>query len=486
MIKHISTITTWLIKNKKLNFKKLFLLSGLYSIFLLAPTLFSLKMLDQIIIDKNINGFIYLFTITIIILILSGLIDFYRHKIIDKNLNHDYLDLLDKNYEHLIEHNFDFEKINKIKKAIQSNIIEVLMDIPWTVIYLLAFFLLHPILGISVFILLVAQFYLISNKMGETQEVTLKDYDIISKVSSQFQSLNIIGMGSYLIQYLRENKEKIDSKKKKYEQNMFLLEQKIKFHKIFFQLIIVSIGGFLYIDKEISLGSIIAISLLVSKLLSPISLLYLNWFKLIDILDIINLLENKTTFKKDNSTNKEIEITYKEEKLSLMQGDILIIKGLNGSGKTKMIKEILKKIEVDNKSFGYLSQMPIFINGSIEEVVSNFTKKESDPKFNEKIKKSIILSGSDLFIQKLKNNTQEKLEKEKVSMGELQKVLLARAFFDSPKFILLDEPENHLDYNSLDLIIKSIKQLNEEGLIFVIATKNNQIEAMGNKKIILG
>lgn len=478
MMKHIFTISNWLIKNKNLKFKELFLLSGLYSIFLLAPTLFSLKMLDQIIIDKNVNGFIYLFIITIIILILSGLIDFYRYKIIDENLNNDYLNFVDKNYEHLIKYNIDFEKINKIKNAVQNNIIEVFIDIPWAIIYLLAFFLLHPLLGVSVFILLATQFYWISNKTTENQEITLKDYDIINKISSQFKSLNFMGMGSYLINYLKENKEKIDSKKNLYEKNIFSLEQKIKFHKIFFQLIIVSIGALLYINKEISLGSIIAISLLISKLLSPISILYSNWFKLIDSLELINILENKHPFKNNNNTNKK-------EIFNLIEGDILIIKGLNGSGKTKMIKEAIKKIQESNQSFGYLSQMPIFISGSIEEVVSNFTKKESDPKFNEKIKKSIILSGSDLFIQKLKDNTQEKLEKEKISMGELQKILLARAFFDSPKFILLDEPENHLDYISLDLIIKSIKELKEQGSIFIIATKNNQMEDIGTKKITL-
>ncbi len=483
MKKYIFITISWLIKNNKLKFKELFFLSGLYSILLLAPTLFSLKMLDQIIIDKNLNGFIYLFFITSLILIFSSVIDFYRYKIIDDNVNNDYLDLIDKNYENLIESKFEFEKINKIKIAFQNNIIEIFIDIPWAVLYLLAFFLLHPILGLVVFILLMAQFYFISLSTKTNQEITLKDYSNISKLASQFQQLKIIGMGSYLANLIKEIKEKIDSQKNDNEHNSFLLEQKIKLYKIFFQLAVISIGTLLYIDKEISLGAIIAISLLISKLLSPISLLYSNWCKLLETLDLIGLLNKNTQSEKITNTKEELKIILKEETINLNDGDILIIKGLNGSGKTTVIKNILKDIEKNNYPVGYLSQIPNYISGSIEEVVSNFSTEKSE--FDEKIKKSIMLVGCDLFIQKLKRNTKEKLEREKISMGELQKILLARAFFDSPKFIVLDEPENHLDYNSLDLIIKSIKELSIQGLIFIIATKNNRIADIGNKKVIL-
>ncbi len=296
-------------------------------------------------------------------------------------------------------------------------------------------------------------------------------------------------MGSYLIGLVKENKFKIDEEKEINDKKLFLLEQKVKIFKTFFQLALISVAGILYINHEISLGAIIAVSLLISKLISPLSLLYLNLgsvFKILDLIDISDVIkdnkkENINIAMKDN--NIQIEFLEKKETIKLNKGDILIITGMNGSGKTTMIENIMKSIDVVDYKIGYLAQNPKFISGTIEELISNFSEKKEG--FVVSLKKSMALSGSGLFIQNLKNNIKTQFEKDKISMGELQKISLARAFFDNPNMIVLDEPENNLDYNSLEIIIKSIKDLSNEGSIFIIATKNKQIKAMGNKNIVL-
>ncbi len=138
-----------LIFDNSLKFKELFFLSGLYSIFLLAPTLFSLKMLDQIIADKNTNGFIYLASITFMIFIMSGLVDYFRSKLINSATDNYFKMFIEKYFETILTKKVDFEYIYKLKSVMQNNIIEIIVDLPWLLFFLLAFFLLHPILGIT-------------------------------------------------------------------------------------------------------------------------------------------------------------------------------------------------------------------------------------------------------------------------------------------------------------------------------------------------
>ncbi len=478
-----------LIFDNSLKFKELFFLSGLYSIFLLAPTLFSLKMLDQIIADKNTNGFIYLASITFMIFIMSGLVDYFRSKLINSATDNYFKMFIEKYFETILTKKVDFEYIYKLKSVMQNNIIEIIVDLPWLLFFLLAFFLLHPILGITSLFFLVGQFYYLIEKVNNDKEQISEKYKFIADLSSKFQQFNIIGMGSYLIGLVKENKFKIDEEKEINDKKLFLLEQKVKIFKTFFQLALISVAGILYINHEISLGAIIAVSLLISKLISPLSLLYLNLgsvFKILDLIDISDVIkdnkkENINIAMKDN--NIQIEFLEKKETIKLNKGDILIITGMNGSGKTTMIENIMKSIDVVDYKIGYLAQNPKFISGTIEELISNFSEKKEG--FVDSLKKSMALSGSGLFIQNLKNNIKTQFEKDKISMGELQKISLARAFFDNPNMIVLDEPENNLDYNSLEIIIKSIKDLSNEGSIFIIATKNKQIKAMGNKNIVL-
>ncbi len=488
MKKDIYKIIKFLFHNG-LKIKELFFLTGLYSILLLAPTLFSLKMLDQIILDKNLNGFIYLAFITLTIFLISGVIDYYRSKIISSNLNNYFLMFIDKYYEELLNKKIDFENINKMKSISQNNLLEIIVDIPWLFFFLLAFFLLHPILGITSLLLIIIQFYYLFEKTNKDNETVVKKYKNIANLSSRFQQFNIIGMGSFLISLVKTTKEEINNEKEINDKYLFLLDQKVKMFKTVFQLVLITLGGILYINNQISLGAIIAISLLISKLISPLSLFYSNWVNILKMLDLINSSTHVQNIKKEKfnifQDDKTIKIIFntKQENIELNKGDILVITGMSGAGKTTMIENIIKSIDKVDYKIGYLSQNPTFISGSVEELISNFAEKQDG--FLDSLKKSIALSGCDVLIQKFSSNIKTKLEKDKISMGELQKISLARAFFDNPNLIVLDEPENHLDYISLELIIKSINEMSKEGSTFIIASKNKNIKNIGNKHIML-
>ena len=163
--------------------------------------------------------------------------------------------------------------------------------------------------------------------------------------------------------------------------------------------------------------------------------------------------------------------------------------GVNGCGKTTLIRLILKELEVDkgslwikdNLKIGYLPQNSHFNNNeTIEEfMLANLSKVMKDmKKFEEQMANPDIYSDT-IKMEKILNSYQkvcDRFEKEggyiakdrsitllrrlgldnelsqkmgTLSGGEKSLVFFARALLNQPELLILDEPGNHLDFLGL-------------------------------------
>jgi ATP-binding cassette subfamily F protein 3 len=146
---------------------------------------------------------------------------------------------------------------------------------------------------------------------------------------------------------------------------------------------------------------------------------------------------------------------FSDVNLSIGEDDRIAIVGLNGTGKSTLLKIIVGEEEEDegglvkNKKLkiGYLPQethWKSLKNSILEEIDSFDLKKQSSDNYKHKglVKQLLEKFGFP------KEGWEREIQT--LSGGEKTKLALAKVLANSPNLLVLDEPTNHLDLETIE------------------------------------
>jgi ABC-type multidrug transport system fused ATPase/permease subunit len=230
----------------------------------------------------------------------------------------------------------------------------------------------------------------------------------------------------------------------------------------------------------------------------------LNMPKKVDNLDqIINdmseLLQSNSVLKFINfdfsyNLNNSKRI-FKNAEVSLEFGKIYGLKGENGVGKSTfadliagLIKPQQGEIILDGKnintfnnwtnSVSYLSQNYFLFEDTIQNNITLMSKKNEV--FNpSQYERSLEISNLKRELNKFSKGDQTFLYEagKNLSIGQKQRIALARIVYKNSKIIILDEPTASLDAASAEIAIEFLKKIKNDKLILVISHSNKILDA---------
>lgn len=244
------------------------------------------------------------------------------------------------------------------------------------------------------------------------------------------------------------------------------------------------------------------------KLFEPtIDLIFLE-LKNIENAEINNLKNIHTDVSEVSNDSKKnfiflnnITFSYPDSKLvpiknitmNIAKGSIVGITGQTGAGKSTLFhlmlgllkphqgnifykgKDIFTDISAWRKEIGYISQNIYLLDGSIKKNITfNFFGENID---ETKLNYSIKVSGLEDRINKLKNglNSEVGVEGLKFSGGEKQRIAIARAIYQSPNILFMDESTSALDDETEEKIISNLFNAFKNKTIIIIAHRQSTI-----------
>ena len=188
--------------------------------------------------------------------------------------------------------------------------------------------------------------------------------------------------------------------------------------------------------------------------------------------------------------------------LTIDEGEFVTISGANGSGKSTLIKLILGQLERDIGSIklfdstlekfndfekiGYVPQVReaselSFPITSREYVVLNLYK--SFNKFKRPTRNNWLMVDS--VLKSLNIIELRDIPVNKLSGGQAQRVMIARALVNNPEFLILDEPTVGIDKKSKDDLINLLIHINQnhKKTILMISHESDFNKKLGAKNV---
>ncbi|MBO4666751.1 MAG: ABC transporter ATP-binding protein [Bacilli bacterium] len=428
--------------------------------------------------------------------------------------------ILNKDYQE-IKKTHDEEWIHRLTSdtsVIANSILSILPSLCRMVVQLVlalaAIIYLYPIFGLSLlpFILLVILITYFMRKRLKAYHHLVQEKDGKAKVFF-FESLQGLSIVHSFVKediFSKKNEQNLEEyKKARLKRNMFAMVCSISFLVVYYAFYILAIifCGNAIIDGLMTIGLLTALVALLSQLTGPlgnITSIIPRYYSLIasgERLKIekdaaINYLSKEEInefYSKEfkDITLKDVSFSYLDKfnnkgealidfNLIIKKNERILIKGHSGGGKTTLFKILLNLLKPESgevllngysldasyeRLFAYVPQDNLLMQGTIKEVVILYSEDINEDKLNEALK----LSESLDFVNDLplKENTYLNEKGSGLSLGEMERIALARALYSDAPILLLDECSASLDSATEEKVMSNILSMKDKTIILI-------------------
>lgn len=522
----------------RLMFKHALVFGCLINILMLSTPLYSMQVLDRVISSSNTDTLLFLTLVIIFALLLLSLLTAARSFATNQMGSWFEKELSSKIFANAIKTALvnkaaggsqQLRDLQSIKTFITSPAMLSMLDIPWALIFIVVLFIIHFYMGIMTVIggAMLFGLAILSDRLTKPLHDSSNEHFIASmrqvdQATRNAEVVQVMGLLPNIDSSWQNINRKVQDAQVLVSNRQTVLSELTKFIRFVLQILVTGIGAYLVLKHEMSVGAIIACSSISGRALAPFEQAITSWKSFLNFQQAYKRL-NETVDKYYTDDVKmslpapkgaiaaenlfftppgASKHTIKGVSCEIAAGEAVAVIGPSGSGKTSLAKILVGAwapqmgvVRIDGanindwnrselgQNIGYLPQDVELFHGTVRENIGRMNKKANP----ELVVKAAQLAGvHDMILQLPKGyDTEIGIDGTALSGGQRQRIGLARAFFGSPRIIVLDEPNASLDAMGEEALAKAILAAKADGVTVIMISHRTTALSLVDKIMVI-
>lgn len=395
-----------------------------------------------------------------------------------------------------------------------------LLDAPWAPLFVAIVFLLHPVLGVIALVGAVMLFSLACINevmtrapMAAANTGHAKNMALAESLCRQRDAIEALGMIPTMSRWWTTRAGRSVKYQTLASDRAGSLMAASRFIRLALQIAILGFAALLVIQDQLTMGAMIAASIMVARALAPVEQAVGVWRQLVNARTAFQRL--KTTIVNADHGVQGMPLPRPEGKvtaenisfvppganaplfadlsMTVTPGQIMGVAGASGAGKTTLARMLVGlitptagRIRLDGmdvhawsssdlgRHTGYVPQVVELLPGTVGENIARFT--DAPP---EAVVKAAKQAGVHELIMRLPAGYDTPVggPSDRLSAGARQRLGLARALFGDPRLLVLDEPYSNLDAAGVEALMTALRSAKERGATVIIVAHRPSILA---------
>lgn len=506
--------------------------SAVVNLLMLAGSLYMLQVYDRVLTGKSVATLIGLTLLLLVTLAFQGYLDSLRAKLMTRVAGRFDEELSEQVFRASLRMPLmgarpdmaaqPMRDLDQVRSFMASPGPFAVFDLPWMPFFVFCTFLLHPTIGLLVLagaaaIVGLTLFGEMSSKSVGARMIRsgVKRQDFADSARRNTETLSAMGMvRTFHQRFTALNREHVNDTIRSVDATGSI-GAFVKTFRIFLQSAVLGLGAYLAMRGEMSAGAMIAASIIASRSLAPVETAVAYWRqfalarqsaqRLDELMKRVPAETKRTPLPAPHQSLHLHEVTIgppgtsapvlTNVNLAVLAGQALCIVGASASGKSTLARAIVGnwrpqrgEVRVDGadlahwdphqigSQIGYLPQDVELFEGTLGENISRFDPAATPESIHEAAKAAGVyemilrIGGFDKHVGEGGVS---------LSGGQRQLVGLARALYNNPFLVVLDEPNSNLDQSGDGALISAILGVRARGGICVVIThRSNCFQAV--------
>lgn len=518
-------------------FRSVGMFSAIINLLMLVPSLYMLQVYDRVLSSRNETTLVMLTLMVLVTYLIMNGLEFVRSFVLIRVGAQLDMKLNKRVYTASFEQNLKksggnagqaLQDLTTIRQFVTGNSLFAFFDAPWFPLYLLVLFLFDWVLGVfavagtAILIVLAYVNEVVSRKpLAEANGMAVTAGTLATNNLRNAEVIQAMGMLPNLMTRWFKLHGRFLQLQAEASEKAGIVTATSKFVRISLQSLILGLGALLALENRITPGMMIVGSILMGRALAPVDQLINVWKGWASTRSayqrLSELLASNPARREGMPLPKPLGHLSLEGvaavppgssvpalrnlNLTVNAGDVVGVIGPSGSGKSTLARLLVGvwpaaagKVRLDgadvyqwNKAelgpyVGYLPQDIELFGGTVAENIARFGEVDSS-----KVIQAAQRAGVHEMILQLPQGYDTPLGDggAGLSGGQKQRLGLARAMYDDPSLIVLDEPNSNLDDTGELALLSAINDLRKRGKTLVIITHRTNAIGITNKLLFL-